>query len=77
MAIRCEGWRRTGGAFTLGPVKWEQCSNDAIVNLTVRQKGEEQTFPSCHTCWLEAVERAIPVLRATPLPIDKPAEEGT
>jgi hypothetical protein len=30
---RCEGWRRYGGAFTLGPVHWEQCEAQGIVRL--------------------------------------------
>lgn len=55
MAIRCEGYRRRGGAFTLGPVVWEQCENDALVELIITQDGKEVTGPSCITCWNEAM----------------------
>lgn len=65
--MRCEGWRRNGGAFCLGPVTWYQCKNDATVNLTVKQDGKVQTLPSCDTCWSEAITGGIKIIRAEPL----------
>ncbi len=67
--MRCEGWRRYGGAFSFGPAKWEQCESDAIVNLTVRQAdSEEEVQPACKACWIEAVGNAgIEILKAEPL----------
>jgi len=66
MATRCEGWRRRGGTFTLGPVTWEQCDNNAIVNLTVVQEKEE-TLPACKVCWQEAIDKGITIKSAIPL----------
>lgn len=68
--LRCEGYRRRGGAFTLGPVPWEQCTNDAIVTITAYQKEEptEYTGPFCMTCWKEALGNPdIKVLKVVPL----------
>jgi hypothetical protein len=64
--MQCEGYRRTGGAFTIGPVKWEQCPNDAVVKLTVLQDpndedSETAVFPACLKCWKEALENEIPI----------------
>jgi len=70
---RCEGWRRYGGAFTLGPVKWVQCPESATVMLTVKQEGEKkkQRMPSCQKCWLEACStKGIAVLDAKPIAVD-------
>lgn len=64
---RCEGWRRTGGAFTLGPVRWQQCENTAIVRLTVTQAGETEQISACLECWREATGREIEILEAVPL----------
>jgi hypothetical protein len=64
--MRCEGWRRHGGAFTLGPVKWVQCDNEASVMLKVKQEKMEY-LPSCIECWNEAKERGIQILSADPL----------
>jgi hypothetical protein len=55
MAKRCEGYRRRGGAFTLGPVVWEQCGNDAKVELIIVQDGKKSVVPSCTFCWNEAM----------------------
>ena len=71
--IRCEGWRRTGGAFSFGPVKWSQCENNAIVMLKVSQK-EVKEFPACIECWNEAIERGIEIIEARPL--DGACEQG-
>ena len=65
---RCEGWRRRGGAFTLGPVTWAQCDNDAVVMITAKQKGEDvKTFPACMECWNEALQFKIEILEVVPL----------
>ena len=46
--MQCEGWRRTGGAFTFGPVTWDQCENDAIANIKFTQGKESiKTLPGC------------------------------
>ena len=63
---RCEGYRRYGGAFTLGPVRWEQCKNDAAVTLTVEQETTER-MRACMECWNEAKERGIKIHGAEPL----------
>jgi len=65
--MRCEGWRRKGGAFSFGPVKWSQCENDAIVVLKVKQDDKVADFPACIECWNEANERGIRVLEAKPI----------
>jgi len=67
---RCEGWRRHGGAFTFGPVKWVQCPESATVMLTVKQAGEKQKLPACPKCWQEARNtKGIVVLDAEPIAI--------
>ena len=65
--MRCEGWRRYGGAFTLGPVEWKQCGEEAVVTLEVVQDSEVATFPACMTCWGEAIDKGVEILNATPL----------
>jgi len=65
---QCEGWRRYGGAFSFGPVKWVQCENEATVLLTVVQKGTEAEMPACSTCWQEAIDNKIEIKEAKPLP---------
>lgn len=65
---RCEGFRRYGGAFTLGPVKWEQCKNDATVMLKLAQDNEPaKDFPACNECWQEALENKITILKSSPI----------
>lgn len=64
---QCEGWRRNGGAFTLGPVKWEQCAEEGIVTLEVTQGGEVSKLPACKKCWEECIERGIEILTVTPI----------
>lgn len=64
---RCEGWRRHGGAFSLGPVSWHQCENNATVMLTVKQNDETQTLPSCQTCWAEVIENKIEITASRPI----------
>lgn len=50
---RCEGYIRHGGAFSLGPIRWEQCKRRAIVNLEFREKGKRhlKMLPACAGCW--------------------------
>lgn len=67
--MQCEGMRRFGGAFSLGPVQWKQCENEATVMLTVKQKGEKVgEFPACPTCWQECLgTEGMTVKKARPL----------
>jgi len=64
--MRCEGWKRRGGVFTLGPMQWSQCENDATVMLTVAQEKEE-TLSACNECWKEGIERGITIIKAEPI----------
>jgi hypothetical protein len=64
--MRCEGWRRYGGCFTIGPVKWEQCKNEAIVMLEVEQEKVE-TLPACLDCWNESLKKGIKIISVTPI----------
>lgn len=67
--LRCEGWRRYGGAFNFGPPRWVQCANNAIVLLTVEQDGQiTRDSPACSHCWEEGISRGIKQIAATPLP---------
>lgn len=60
--LLCEGYRRYGGAFTFGPMKWEQCKEKAEFQITVKQEEEgTQTFPMCKTCWKEAVKNKMDI----------------
>lgn len=65
--MQCEGWQRTGGAFSFGPVKWEQCEEEATVMLTSVQQKVESTLPACQKYWTEAIERGIEIKTAMPL----------
>jgi len=65
--MRCEGWRRYGGAFTFGSVTWKQCENDAIVNLTVIQERKKETLPACLDCWNECIEKKIKIVKVVPI----------
>ena len=64
--MQCQGWRRYGGVFTFGPVRWEQCKNEAVVNLTVKQKKIE-ILPACLTCWDECISTGIKIIKAEPI----------
>lgn len=71
--IRCDGWRRHGGAFTIGRPVWSQCENDATVLLTIEQEGKVLTdSPACAECWAEGIERGIKQLSAKPITKDTP-----
>ena len=65
---RCEGWRRYGGAFTLGRAEWKQCENDATLLISTVEDGKESEVPSCERCWREAVgTQSIAILRVEPI----------
>lgn len=70
--VRCDGWRWNGGIFTLGPVKWEQCTADAIVRLSVTQEGKLLSVPACLECWGEAIDRGLKIGKVEPLREAKP-----
>lgn len=53
--IRCEGYHRSGGAFSFGPPEWRQCKNRAEFSITVSQSGEESTLPACKACLEESL----------------------
>ena len=65
--LRGEGWRRRGGAFTLGPVIWEQCENSSIVLLEVTQDNKIEKLPACKKCWLETIKKNIEIKSCIPL----------
>lgn len=65
---RCEGWRRHGGAFTLGPVHWEQCASQGAVILTISNGKEIKTLPACKKCWEECIENKLNIIKVTPIP---------
>lgn len=67
-AIRCDGWRRHGSAFSLGPITWEQCGNDAVVLLTIEQEGKiVNDSPACAVCWEESRSLGIKQIDAKPI----------
>lgn len=69
MDKRCEGWRRHGGAFTLGPVTWTQCKEKGVVMLTFRDKDRDsiKTLPACKDCWAECLATGIAIIEARPI----------
>lgn len=71
MPLRCDAWRRHGGAFTFGPVRWHRCTNNATVLLTVEQEGEVTLdSPTCDTCWRESMSaEKITIKEVKPIPI--------
>lgn len=68
--VRCEGWRRTGGVFTLGPVTWKQCENSGIVTLKFKdaESGKVKTLPACKECWGECLSAGIKIIETRPIP---------
>ena len=69
--IQCEGYVRTGGAFSLGPVRWVQCENEAKVNIRLIQDGKEETLPGCNDCWQRAIEwKGIKIISVEPIKED-------
>lgn len=71
--VRCEGWRRRGGAFTMGGLpKWTQCGNDAIVSIEATQDNKTKSWPACMICWKEAIEYGIKINEV--IPINEPTQ---
>lgn len=66
ITTRCEGWTRRGGAFSFGPVQWEQCENDAVITMTVIQEGETSEMPACIECWSTALKTDMEILAVVP-----------
>ncbi len=66
-ATRCEGFRRYGGAFTLGPVHWEQCKANGIVTLKFKDGSKVKTLPACQECWNDCLENEIEIIEARPI----------
>ena len=64
MSTKCEGQRRYGGVFTFGKPEWVQCTEDAIVVLTI--DGED--IPACNTCWKEVIENKLDFTDVKPIP---------
>lgn len=67
-SLQCQGWRRTGGAFSLGPVTWNQCEEIPAVMLIV--KGQTEPMAACGICWNECIETGVEILTATPIKKD-------
>ena len=66
--FRCDGWIRTGGAFTLGGrPKWVHCEKDAEVMLTFIQEGKKQSMPACGECVERAREYGLTIIDSRPL----------
>jgi hypothetical protein len=67
---RCEGYRRYGGALTIGLPRWVQCENNAVVLLTVEQDGKIlENLPTCLECWDEGVKLGAKPTSIQPLTI--------
>lgn len=66
---RCEGWRRDGGAFTLGPVKWKQCEANGVVELRFEDQdtGKQKILPACKECWAECLATGVMIIEARPI----------
>lgn len=76
---QCEGYRRRGGIFTFGSVKWERCQNEGVVLLTVqyvryaasRPDGKDdvtKALPACNDCWKECkANEEIRILAVEPI----------
>lgn len=45
----------------MGPVKWEQCKEQAEFLIRVKQDGSTKEFPCCKTCWREAEDMKLDV----------------
>lgn len=67
-ARRCQGWRRYGGAFSFGPIKWVQCKERATVMLCFERDGKTETLPACPKCWQECIDTGLKILSAKPIP---------
>lgn len=65
--MKCEGYRKYGGVFSLGPITWKQCENDAVVMVEVEQDGKCEILPSCMVCWQEAIDTGMTILSVRPI----------
>jgi hypothetical protein len=65
--MRCEGWTRRGGAFTLGKPVWSQCDAEATVMLSVVKDEIAAFFPACNDCWRTCIEREIEIVKSEPI----------
>ncbi len=74
--MKCEGYRRSGGVFTFGPVKWVQCENTATVKIKFKQRDEPiDTLPACNDCWQECIKgKNVNILSVTPITSGKRAK---
>src|ERR1700749_4394239 len=72
---RCEGWRRRGGVFTLGPVVWEQCDQRGLVRITFIDNGKNRTLPACARCWNECIETGLEIIKTVPITKTKRAKK--
>ena len=65
---QCEGWRRYGGAFTLGPVLWKRCKRPGEVILTFKdESGKTKSLPACKVCWDECISNKVTILEVLPI----------
>ena len=83
MLTQCEGYRRTGGAFSFGPVKWAQCKEHAVFMLEFIQEKKEERMPACMTCLNEALHTnsikitKIGLLPQTEIHLQRPYHDQT
>tara|TARA_Y100000310_G_scaffold56232_1_gene51603 strand:+ start:31532 stop:31816 length:285 start_codon:yes stop_codon:yes gene_type:complete len=52
--LKCNGYRRYGGAFTLGNPEWEKCRETPTVMIKV--KNVKKAMPACPHCWQELLD---------------------
>jgi hypothetical protein len=65
--MRCQGYRKYGSFMTFGPRSWEQCENEAIAMLEVKQEGAVESLPGCAICWQDAIDTHIEILNVHPI----------
>ena len=64
--MRCEGWRRYGGAFSIGLPEWRQCDNDGIA--LIKTTNNDKPLPCCNICWNEIKKNEIIIESVEPIP---------
>lgn len=64
---RCDGWHRRGGAFTMGPVTWSQCSKVPDFHLRIDQGDGVEHFYCCVECFETSVDGKITVIEKVPM----------
>lgn len=72
--MQCDGWRRYGGAFTIGPAKWQRCKGRPVVVMRVIQDEKPKTVNACLECWGEALDNEDIKIESSE-PIKKPEEK--